>query len=63
MQTTNDLLDRVCKEVQQLVDWAGADAEHSLESGSGAGSYQAQQDRKRQKKLQRALALLNECGR
>jgi hypothetical protein len=60
MERTNETLERVIGDVRQLIQWAKADREQSLEADAIA---QAGDDGARVALLTQALELLCGCGR
>jgi hypothetical protein len=59
-ETTNGRLIETRKQIDQLVEWADADADHAEDNDAPST---AKDDRRRARKLRKARALLDECLR
>jgi hypothetical protein len=59
-EATNGRIASVREDIMELISWAEADAEQSLEDNSG---WQAKADLKRAEDLRQALKILQFCDR
>jgi hypothetical protein len=59
-ETTNGKLAAVAAEIEELIGWADADAEHAAENDAPGT---AADDRRRARNLRKALALIQTCER
>ncbi|WP_157113138.1 hypothetical protein [Bradyrhizobium embrapense] len=59
-ETTNGKLAEVSTQIEELIRWAEADAEHARENDA---RQTARDDRSRAAKLRKALALVRACER
>jgi ribosomal protein L17 len=60
IETTNGKLAKVRADIEELIDWAWADADHATENDA---PDTAEDDKQRAKLLHQALKLLHECER
>ena len=58
--TSNEALAKVKAQVQELIGWAEADAQHAAENDA---AFTSADDKRRAKLLKQALKLLEQCER
>ena len=60
MRTTNEEIDYLTAQINDLIGYAEADAQHSLESDA---PIQAKDDARRAKTLRKIMSMLDDCRR